>query len=156
MSKTQYTMASLGGYVGKEIGYSDWIDVPQSLINQFADCTGDHQWVHVDVERAKRESPFGCTIAHGYLTLSLVAGSVMSIGVIPTDVVAAFNYGVDKVRFITPVKAGAKIRAKVELVELTDQGGGRHLMKMRNTVEIDGESKPAMIAETLALLVGRA
>lgn len=156
MHTTQYTMASLGSYAGKEIGCSDWIAVPQSLINQFADCTGDHQWVHVDIDRAKRDSPYGGTIAHGYLTLSLVAGSVMNIGVIPTDVIAAFNYGVDKVRFIAPVKAGARVRARVELVDLADQGGGRHLMKMRNTVEIEGESKPALVAETLALLVGRA
>lgn len=156
MSTNGYTMATLGSYAGKEIGCSDWIEVPQSLINQFADCTGDHQWVHVDIERAKRDSPYGGTIAHGYLTLSLVAGSVMNIGVIPSDVIAAFNYGVDKVRFIAPVKAGARVRARVELVDLTDQGGGRHLMKMRNTVEVDGESKPALIAETLALLVGRA
>ncbi len=128
--------------------------VDQDRINEFAHCTGDQQWIHVDVERAKKESPFGGPVAHGYLTLALLAELSMDIGVVPKDAKAAFNYGLDKVRFLAPVKSGARVRARISLIELTEQGGGRKLVKLNNTMEIEGESKPALIAETLAVLVG--
>jgi len=115
---------------------------------------GDRQWIHLDVERAKKESPFGGPVAHGYLTLALLAELSMDIGVVPKDAKAAFNYGLDKVRFLAPVKSGARVRARISLMELTEQGGGRKLVKLNNTMEIEGESKPALIAETLAVLVG--
>ena len=156
MSENTYGMASLSDWLGKELGTSKWVTVDQQRINEFAHCTGDHQWIHVDVERARKESPFGGPVAHGYLTLALLAESSMDIGVVPKDAVAAFNYGMDKVRFLAPVKAGARVRNRITLAEVTDQGQGRKLVKMINTVEIEGEAKPALVAETLAMLVGRA
>ena len=155
MSTNTYDMASLSDWIGKELGTSKWVTVDQERINEFAHCTGDHQWIHVDVERATKESPFGGPIAHGYLTLSLLAAMSMDVGIVPKDAAAAFNYGLDKVRFLTPVKAGVRLRARVTLAEVTDQGGGRMLLKLINTVEIEGEAKPALVAETLAMLVAR-
>jgi len=156
MALTTLSVATLSDWIGKELGTSKWVTVDQNRINEFAHCTGDHQWIHVDVERAKKESPFGGPVAHGYLTLALLAEMSMDIGVVPKDAVAAFNYGLDKVRFLAPVKAGARLRNRVTLAEVTDQGKGRKLVKLVNTVEIEGESKPALIAETLAVLVGSA
>ena len=155
-NKADFSMSTLDTFVGKELGVSNWIVVDQSRINQFAQCTGDHQWIHVDVERAHKESPFGAPVAHGFLTLSLLAAMGMEIGLVPKDAVASFNYGLNKVRFIAPVKAGARVRARVSVAEVTDQGGGRKLVKLANTMEIEGEDKPALIAETLAVLVGAA
>ncbi|MGR4868621.1 MaoC family dehydratase [Variovorax sp. LARHSF232] len=153
-NKTDFSMSTLDAFVGKELGVSNWLVVDQERINQFAQCTGDHQWIHVDVERARKESPFGAPVAHGFLTLSLLAAMGMEIGLVPKDAVASFNYGLNKVRFIAPVKAGARVRARVSVAEVTDQGGGRKLVKLNNTMEIEGEDKPALIAETLAVLVG--
>lgn len=127
----------------------------QDRIDQFAHCTGNQQWIHVDAERARKESPFCAPVAHGCLTLSLLAEMSMDIGVVQMDTKAAFNYGLDKVRFLAPVESGARVRAPISLMELAEQGGGRKLLVMlNNTVEIEGESKPAPIAETLAVLVG--
>lgn len=155
MQHANYSMKTLADHVGKELGVSDWVQATQAMINNFADCTGDQQWIHVDVARAERESPFGGPVAHGYLTLSLLAKFGMDVGVVPADAVAAFNYGFDKVRFIAPVKAGARVRGHIVLMEATDQGKGRWLLKLKNTVEIEGEDKPALIAESLAVLVGK-
>ena len=149
-----FSLANISEYVGKELGVSEWITVDQARIQAFADCTGDHQWIHVDVERAKRESPFGTTIAHGYLTLSLLPEMQYSIGVMPSGVQAGLNYGADKVRFINPVKSGARIRDHVTLVAAEAKGPGRTLMTTRHTVEIEGEEKPALVADTLAMLLG--
>lgn len=146
-------MATLSQFVGRELGVSDWKTVDQARIEAFAACTGDRQWIHVDVERAKRESPFGGTIAHGYLTLSLLAALAMELGVVPSDAKAGLNYGLDKVRFMAPVKAGARVRNRVVLLEAADKGGGRVLIKMQNTLQIEGENKPALIADTLAMLM---
>lgn len=156
MTSSTFSVATLSDWIGKELGTSPWVTVDQNRIDEFAHCTGDDQWIHVDVERAKKESPFGGPVAHGYLSLALLARMSMEIGVVPKDAVAAFNYGLDKVRFLAPVKAGARLRARISLAEVTEQGGGRKLIKMVNTVEIEGESKPALIAETLAVLVGTA
>jgi len=153
MSRKQFNVNTLEQFVGQELGVSDWLTVDQERINQFADCTGDHQWIHVHIERAQRESPLGSTIAHGYLTLSLLAAMQMELGIIPEGVSQALNYGLDRVRFIAPVKAGARIRTRVVLVAVDPQGKGRLLLKTENTVEIEGETKPALIAETLALLL---
>ena len=106
MSIKGYSVATIDDFVGRELGISDWVVVDQARIDAFAACTGDRQWIHVDEERAKRESPFGGTIAHGYLTLSLLAALAIEIGLIPEDASAGLNYGLDKVRFMTPVKAG--------------------------------------------------
>ena len=155
-AKSDFSMTTLDAFVGQELGVSNWLVVDQERINQFAQCTGDHQWIHVDVERAKKHSPFGGPVAHGFLTLSLLASLGMEVGIVPKDAVASFNYGLNKVRFIAPVKAGARVRLRVALAEVTDQGSGRKLVKLNNTMEIEGEDKPALIAESLAVLVGAA
>ena len=149
---TQITFSNLKQFVGKELGVSGWLTVDQSRINQFAECSGDRQWIHVDVERAKRESPYRSAIAHGYLTLALVAPLQMEIGAVPEGAAAAFNYGLDKVRFLAPVKAGARVRLRVTLVDVEEKGGGL-VVKTSNTLEIEGSDKPALIAESLALIV---
>ncbi|HEX4599327.1 MAG TPA: MaoC family dehydratase [Burkholderiaceae bacterium] len=153
MAIAGYSMATLSNFVGRELGVSNWTAVDQQRIDAFAACTGDRQWIHVDVERARRESPFGGTIAHGYLTLSLVAYLAMELGLVPADATAGLNYGVDKVRFMAPVKAGARVRNRVVLMSAEDKGGGRVIVKTQNTLEIEGEDKPALIAETLAMLM---
>jgi acyl dehydratase len=153
MSIGNYSIATIGEFVGRELGVSNWVVVDQARINAFAECTGDSQWIHVDEERARRESPFGGTIAHGYLTLSLLAATAMEIGIVPSDASAGLNYGLDKVRFMTPVRAGARVRSRVTLVSAQSKGEGRILIKTMNELQIDGEDKPALIAETLAMLV---
>src|SRR5215831_17279896 len=112
--------------VGQELGVSDWLTVDQSRIDQFAECTGDHQWIHVDVERAKRESPFGAPVAHGFLTLSLLPSLRAGVrSIIPPGVPQVINYGLDRVRFMTPVKAGSRIRNRVVLMSVEEQAPGR-------------------------------
>ena len=150
-----YTMATVQDFVGRELGVSGWVTVDQDRINQFAACTGDRQWIHVDVDRARRESPFGGPIAHGYLTLSLVAAMVMELRVIPPDAVTGLNYGLDKVRFVAPVKAGARVRTRATLIAAEPQKGGRMLIKLQCTLEIEGDTKPALVAVVLCMLIGR-
>jgi acyl dehydratase len=146
-------MATLNDWVGRELGVSDWLLVDQQRIDEFAHCTGDHQWIHVDVERAERESPFGGPIAHGYLALALLAPLAMQIGIVPEDAKAAVNYGLDKVRFMAPVKAGAQVRVRIALAGVTVHDGSRQLLKVLNTLEVENQAKPALIAETLVMLV---
>ena len=153
MAAETYLMTTLGEFAGREIGTSDWHVVDQRRIDEFADCTGDRQWIHVDVERARRESPYGGTIAHGYLTLSLAASLSIEAGIIPRDAATALNYGLDKVRFVAPVKAGSRVRNRVVLLGSEAKGEGRALIRVQNTIEIEGEQKPALIAESLALLM---
>ncbi len=153
MALAGYRMATLAEFVGREIGTSGWHVVDQRRIDEFADCTGDRQWIHVDVDRARRESPYGGTIAHGYLTLSLAASLTIEAGVIPADAAAALNYGLDKVRFIAPVKAGSRVRNRVVLLAVEAKGADRVLLTLQNTIEIEGETKPALLAESLALLM---
>ena len=155
MTIAQYSMATAPQFAGRELGASDWVAVDQDRIDAFAACTGDRQWIHVDVERARRESPFGRTIAHGYLTLSLVAAMVMELGVIPPDTATGLNYGLDKVRFIAPVKAGKRVRLRASLLAAEAQSGSRMLLKLACTLEIEGEAKPALVAETLCMLIGK-
>jgi acyl dehydratase len=155
MSKSPLTFVSVKEKIGKEIGVSDWVVVDQQRINQFAECTGDRQWIHTDAERAKRESPFRVPIAHGYLTLSLVAALIQELNVFPDNTQAAFNHGLDMVRFIAPVKAGARVRLRVTLISVEDVGPGQYLMKASNTMEIEGEERPALIAETLVMMYER-
>jgi acyl dehydratase len=150
----EFTLSEIPRLDAQELGVSSWVTVDQSRIDQFAECSGDRQWIHVDVERAKRESPYRAPIAHGYLTLSLVAPLQMEIGAVPTDAGAAFNYGLDKVRFLAPVKAGARVRLRVALIDVEKKGGGV-VLKTSNTLEIDGSDKPALIAESLALITPR-
>jgi acyl dehydratase len=155
MAIPNYTMTTVSQFVGRELGISGWLAVNQDRIDQFAACTGDRQWIHVDVERAKRESPFGAPVAHGYLTLSLVAAMVTELGVIPPDAASALNYGLDKVRFMAPVKAGARVRLRANLASVEVQEGGRLLLKLKTTLEIENEAKPALVAELLCMLMGK-
>ena len=147
-----YGMKSVSEFVGKELGVSDWYLIDQDRINAFAQCTEDDQWIHVDVERAKNEGPFGGTIAHGYLTLSMLAPMQAAIGVIPEDAGQAINFGLDNLRFLSPVKAGARMRMRVTLISVEDRGKGRQLLRTQNTMEIEGEEKPALTVESLALV----
>jgi len=147
------TLSSLRERVGQELGVSDWVTIDQARINTFASCTGDHQWIHVDIERAKRESPYRGPVAHGYLTLALLAPLSMQIGVIPKDAAAGLNYGIDKVRFLAPVPAGVRVRLRVVLAGVEPREGGQVVMRTQNTLEMEGSEKPALIAETLALLI---
>jgi acyl dehydratase len=155
MTTAQYSMATAGQFADRELGVSEWVALDQDRIDAFAACTGDRQWIHVDVERARRESPFDGPIAHGYLTLSLVAAMVMELGAIPTDAVTGLNYGLDKVRFIAPVRAGSRVRARAKLRAAEPQGNARMLLRLDCTLEIEGETKPALIAELLCLVVGK-
>ena len=145
--------SQLQDYVGKEVGLTDWIEVDQERINQFADATGDHQYIHLDAERAA-QTPFGTTIAHGFLTLTLLSMlSGMGGGLKLENTVMGINYGLDKVRFLNPVKSGAKIRARFVLASAEEKKPGNYLLKHNVTVEIDGEDKPALIAEWLGMTV---
>ena len=137
--------------VGTHAGYTDWKVMKQERVNQFADATDDHQWIHVDVERAK-QSPFGGTIAHGFLTLSLLAPITQEL-VAVSDATTGINYGLDRVRFPAPIPVGAEWRGGAELVEVSDVPGGIQ-MKLRVTVEVKGSEKPAMVADSLVRLYG--
>jgi acyl dehydratase len=142
------TPTELAGAVGKQLGKSEWITVTQEQINKFADATGDHQWIHVDVERAKK-GPFGAPIAHGYLTLSLVSLFLPQI-VEVHGISMGVNYGTDKVRFPAPVLVGSKLRGSGELLKVENVGGGGVQATVRVTVEIDGKEKPACVVETIS------
>lgn len=153
MDQQAFTFQTMRDHVGEELGVSDWITVDQGMIDQFAQCTNDHQWIHVDVQRARSESPFGAPVAHGFLTLSLIAGLSYSIGARPQPLEASVNYGLDRVRFITPVKVGSKVRLRSSLMAFDERDPGQFLMKSNSVVEIEGEAKPALVAETLVLLI---
>ena len=142
---TTTTIAELPNLVGKELGTSDWHEVPQESVNLFADATGDHQWIHIDVERAKKESPFGGPIAHGYLTLSLLVPLLAQVMTI-SDAVMGVNYGLNKVRFPSPVPVGSKVRATASLKEVTEFPGGLQYV-LAVTVEREGGDKPVCVAE---------
>ncbi len=139
--------------IGTVVHLSDWHEVAQDQIDAFAHATGDHQWIHVDVDRARRESPFGETIAHGYLVLSLVPvlrGHVGGTGPVYPGVRNVLNYGLNHLRFMNPVTAGARVRGQFELVSVEARGTGLQVVE-RYTVEIEGEEKPACVAETVRL-----
>jgi acyl dehydratase len=134
--------------VGQHLGYSDWVTITQERVNRFADATGDHQWIHVDPERAAKESPFGGPIAHGYLTLSLLPLLLPQI-IETTGFRMSVNYGTEKVRFPAPVPVGSRVRAGATLASATPFDGGVQLA-MTVTVEVEGASKPSMVATTLS------
>ncbi|KRA29657.1 MULTISPECIES: MaoC family dehydratase [unclassified Nocardioides] len=144
------TFEEVAEAAGTDLGTSEWVTIDQRRVNQFADATGDHQWIHVDMERAK-EGPFGGTIAHGYLTLSLVPWLGSQVFTLRTPG-AKLNYGVNKVRFPTPLLVGKRVRLHVKIVEVVDIPAGKQLV-VSHTVEIEGETKPACVAETVVLLL---
>jgi len=135
---------------GEELGVSEWVTITQERIDLFADATGDRQWIHIDPERAA-DGPFGSTVAHGYLTLSMLPFLGAQVFAFAGDV-ARVNYGLNKVRFVTPVRVGSKIRNRVHLLDVKDTDKGQHVT-VQHTIEIKGEDKPACIAETLTLLM---
>jgi len=143
-------MSELPGLVGSEVGVSDWLEITQERVNQFADATGDHQWIHVDVERATKE--MGGPIAHGYLTLSLIP--FLSQGLLPVKgVTRGINYGSDKVRFTNMVRIGKRVRLRQKLLSVEERSGGLQL-KNQCTIEIEGEDRPACVAETISMIYG--
>ena len=147
MSTTIQGIAGLKDLVGQHLGYSDYVEITQEQVNLFAEATGDRQWIHVDVERAKKESPFGGPIAHGYLTLSLgptLAPQIMRVEGIKMGV----NYGADKVRFPSPVPVGSKLRLGAQLDEVEDIAGGAQV-RMTFTYECEGASKPSCVAQII-------
>jgi acyl dehydratase len=131
---------------------SDWITMDQGRINAFADCTEDHQFIHLDEEKAAK-TPFGGTIAHGFLTLSMLPKLSEGTGVVPENVVMGINYGLNKVRFLNPVRAGKRIRAHSELINVDRKDDNRFLLTSTVTVEIEGVETPALVAESLAMIV---
>jgi acyl dehydratase len=143
--------SEIAGKVGEEMGTSDWIEVGQERINQFAECTGDHQFIHINPEMAKM-TPFGTTIAHGFLSLSLLPLMSETAAASVEGARMGVNYGLNKLRFITPVKNGKKVRGHFKLTGYDEKSPGQHLLTQEVTVEIEGEDKPALVAETLTLL----
>lgn len=146
----QVPVEQLTDYVGKTLGHSAWLTIDQARINQFAEATGDFQFIHVDPEKAAH-TPFGSTIAHGFLTLSLIPVLMQEVLVLPEGLKMVVNYGLDSVRFIQPVKVDSKVRLKVELTEVLEKKPGQWLLKATTTLEIEGQEKPAYIAEPLSL-----
>jgi acyl dehydratase len=146
MARTINGIDELKSLVGEQLGTSDWLEITQERVNQFADATGDHQWIHVDPERAK-DGPFGGTIAHGYLTLSLMPALLPQV-VSVTGFSLAVNYGLNKVRFPSPVPVGSKLRLSAELAAVEDVNGGVQ-STYRVTFEVEGQEKPACVAESL-------
>lgn len=143
-------MKDLPGLIGEETGISEWLEITQDRVNQFAEATGDHQWIHVDVERANRE--MGGPIAHGYLTLSLIP--FLSQGLMPVNgVTRGINYGSDKVRFTNMVHIGKRVRLRQRLMSVEPRSGGLQL-KNQCTIEIEGEERPACVAETISMIYG--
>ena len=143
----------LSGFLGKEVGLTDWVEINQDQINKFADATGDFQYIHVDEARAAK-TPFGATIAHGFLTLSLLSKlSSMGGGIKLENSVMGINYGLDKVRFVSPVRVDSKVRARFQLVSAEEKKPKHYLLKHNVTVEIEGDEKPALIAEWLGMTV---
>ena len=143
-------VAELKDYIGKELGRSAWLNIDQERINQFAECTGDHQFIHVDPEKAKL-TPFGGTIAHGFLSLSLAPKLMEGIMLMPQGLKMAVNYGLDSVRFIQPVKVNSNVRLVLTLLDASEKKPGQWLLKAQAVLEIEGSEKPAYIAEQLTL-----
>lgn len=142
----------LKDYIDQPLGTSEWVAIDQDRINAFAEVTLDHQFIHVDVEKAKA-TPFGTTIAHGYLSLSLVSHFLEECGILPEGTVMAINYGSDKVRFLQPVAVNSKVRGHGKLLEVSEKSPGQYLVKTGISVEIEGQEKPALVAEILSMFI---
>jgi acyl dehydratase len=145
------TLDEIRGRVGAEVGVSDWLTVDQNRIDAFAEATEDRQFIHVDPDAAAR-TPFGGTVAHGFLSLSLLSRMAAETMLVPEGVRMAVNYGLDRVRFLTPVRAGKRVRGRFRLDSLEEKAPGQILMRHTVTVEIEGEDKPALTAEWLGLM----
>lgn len=146
------TLDELKSLEGKELAPTDWLEIDQERIDQFAACTDDRQYIHVDSQRMKK-SPIGSTIAHGFLSLSLLAGHGSSDWPQLKDTVMSLNYGLDRVRFISLVKVNSRVRFRTKIISIREKSPGHILVKSEKTLEIEGEEKPAMVAETLIMLI---
>ena len=147
----QVPVTELKNYIGKALGHSDWLTVDQQRVDQFAECTGDQQFIHVDPEKAA-QTPFGGTIAHGFLSLSLLSRMAADVMLVPDTTRMAVNYGLDRVRFLAPVRAGKRVRGHFTLDGVDDKAAGQLLIRQTVTVEIEGEDKPALTAQWLGLI----
>jgi acyl dehydratase len=145
--------ADLRAHIGEVIGVSSWIVVDQQRIDEFAHCTDDRQWIHVDVARAATASPFGGTVAHGFLTLALLAPTIFEVVLSRVDVKQAINYGLEHVRFLAPVRAGRRVRNHVKIKSVEAKGNSRTLLTIENTLAIEGEDKPALTALAQVMLM---
>lgn len=148
-----YTIGEIRARVGSVLGVSPWLEVGQPMIDEFGRSTRDMDWLHVDPSRAAREAPYGGTIAFGFWTLSMLTHFSHEVGMWPVDAAYALNYGLDRVRWIHPVKVGARIRMRSTLMEVTDRNDRQLLIRTNNVIEIEGESRPALIAEWLGLFI---
>ena len=146
-------MADLVKHVGEEMGVSSWITLDQTRIQEFAHCTGDHQWIHLDAERAARETRFGGTIAHGFLTLSLIAPTAFELLVARVEAKSVVINGLEDVRFISPVRSGKRVRNHIKLSRVEHQVRNRYQVVTENTMEIEGENRPALTASALAIFM---
>ena len=144
--------SDLPSLVGRELEPSAWLEITQDRVNRFADATGDHQFIHVDADKAA-QTPFGGTIAHGFLTLSLIPFLTAETSPVMEGLVMAINYGSDKVRFLQPVRVGSRVRARQKCLEVTEKNPGQWLLKNQITIEIENQPKPALVAEYLALFI---
>ena len=147
-----FKAADLPGMIGTEIEPSPWLKITQERVNQFADATNDHQYIHVDPERAKL-SPFGGPIAHGFLSLSLLPDLNSQTPAMPEDAMTVINYGSDKVRYLQPVAVDSKVRGHAKLLEVSEKAPGQILIKTGISIEIDGQEKPALVAEILSMFI---
>jgi acyl dehydratase len=149
------TVSTLDRLVGRKFAPTEWIEVDQQRIDRFADCTGDHQFIHVDPERVARETPFRGTLAHGFLLLSLAAGHRQRDFPPVSDAALVLNYGLDRLRFTSPVFAGSRVRYQSRVVAAEPRGPGRTLLRQEAHLEVEGQEQPALVAELLALYVAR-
>lgn len=148
----QIKAEDLPSLIGKDLDPSPWLEITQERVNQFAEATNDHQFIHVDPEKAA-QTPFGGPIAHGFLSLSLLSYLNAQSAVVPENLVMGVNYGSDKIRYLMPVRVGKRIRSLQKVLEVTEKKPGNWLIKVQVTVEIEGEETPALIAEILSMLV---
>lgn len=149
-----YAFATMADHVGHDFGLADPIQLTQHRINTFADTTGDHQWIHTNPEMAKKHGPFGGTVAHGFLTLSTVAGSMASVGIVPKDAKGVLNYGVEGLRFLAPVLTGSQVQTGFVLKDVQPKAEGQFLLSAEATVGIVGSDKPALVGTFLAIVMG--
>lgn len=149
-----YALTTIQDHIGHDFGSSEPMKMTQHRINTFADATGDHQWIHTNPEMAKKHAPFGGTVAHGFLSLSFVAGAMASTGIVPKEAKGVLNYGVEKVRFLSPVLTGSEVVANFVLTAVEEKGKGQQLITVEATVSVPGAPKPAMVGTFLAMVMG--
>ena len=148
----QLTIDTAADHIGEEVALTDWLTITQEMVDGFAGATLDPDWMHVDVERSQRESPFEGTIVQGFLMSSLVIYFSHHCGVVPADSAYGLNYGIDRARYLTPVRTGSRVRDRIVLCDFHERGENRYLMKTRHTIEVEGEERPGAVVDWLALM----